>query len=346
MQILKRLNFILCFCAATAMLSSAFAPKVSAAEPPTRSLLVQDDEVSKPKVKRVPAKLASSTTEGKLTPEDNMRKVPRKEVTENLSEGEGETFDLRYKFSEGTRVNSEVTHMATTYTKVDTTDQNSSSRTVSHKTWDFIKANNGEFTFEYQIVDINMSQRIGEGAELRYSSADDEEPRPQFRAAAESIGKVISTVTIDEQGLIIARSDDKNPPNLGMGDITLPLPSKPVGIGASWETPRELRIQREDGSLKQVKFRELFRLEKVSAGVATVSVRSEMITIVTDPKEEAQVLQQLSNGSIKFDIDEGRMISKNLSWDKRVVGFSGAGSVMEYSARLDEEVQGTEQFKR
>ena len=66
--------------------------------------------------------------------------------------------------------------------------------------------------------------------------------------------------------------------------------------------------------------------------------KSEMLTIISEPKEEAQVLQQLSNGTIHFDIDAGRMISKELSWDKVVVGFSGAGSVMDYSARLEEQV--------
>jgi hypothetical protein len=37
------------------------------------------------------------------------------------------------------------------------------------------------------------------------------------------------------------------------------------------------------------------------------------------------------------------MISKELGWDKVVVGFSGAGSVMDYSARLEEQVLKTEQ---
>ncbi len=145
-------------------------------------------------------------------------------------------------------------------------------------------------------------------------------------------------MSIDEQGMIVARSDDSNPPNLGMGDITLPVPSKPIAIGATWEIPRELHIRRDDGTIKKVRFSELFRLDKVSEGVATVAVRSEMITAVTDPKEEAQVLQQLSNGTIRFDIDAGRMISKELAWDKTVVGFAGEGSVMDYSARLEERV--------
>ena len=125
---------------------------------------------------------------------------------------------------------------------------------------------------------------------------------------------------------------------MGMGDITMPLPAEPVGVGATWEVPREMRIDRKDGSSRLIKFRELFKLEKVSAGVATVDVRSEPLSAIADPAEEAQVMQQLSNGTIQFDIDAGRMISKELAWDHQVVAFSGPGSVLEYSARLEDHV--------
>jgi hypothetical protein len=290
---------------------------------------------------------ASTSTSDESSPEKSgqeLHRVERKQLTETPSTLGGETYLLRYKFQPGLRIVSEVTHLAKTDTKIDSTSQDSDSRTVSTKTWDVTGTHDGEMTFEYRIVDVDMSQRVGAGGEIRYSSKSEETAPIQFRAAAESVGKLISTVTIDQQGLIVARSDDKNPPHLGMGDITLPVPEKPVAIGATWEIPRELNIRREDGSLKRVRFREMFKLENISLGVATVSVASEMITIVTEPKEEAQVLQQMSNGIIKFDIDAGRMISKELSWDKKVVGFSGAGSIMEYSARLEERVRSTEQF--
>ena len=267
-----------------------------------------------------------------------LRKVERKEMTESPSALGGEEFLLRYKFEPGMVISSEVTHLAKTDTKVDSSEQNSHSRTVSQKAWEVTRVENGEMTFEYKILEIDMSQRIGADMEIRYSSKSGDEPARQFQSAADSVGKVISTVTIDEQGMIVARSDENNPPNLGMGDITLPVPKKPIAVGATWEVPRELRIRREDSTLKTVRFRELFRLDKVSAGVATIAVRSEMLTPITEPQEEAQVLQQLSNGTIKFDVDAGRMISKELGWDKVVVGFSGAGSVMDYSARLEEQV--------
>lgn len=267
-----------------------------------------------------------------------LRKVERKEMTESPSTLGGEEFLLRYNLEPGMVISSEVTHLAKTDTKVDSSEQNSHSRTVSQKTWEVTGVANGEMTFEYKILEIDMSQRIGADMEIRYSSKSGDEPARQFQAAADSVGKVISTVTIDEQGMIVARSDETNPPNLGMGDITLPVPKKPIAVGATWEVPRELRIRRDDSTVKTVRFRELFRLDKVSAGVATIAVRSEMLTPITEPQEEAQVLQQLSNGTIKFDVDAGRMISKELGWDKVVVGFSGAGSVMDYSARLEEQV--------
>ena len=286
---------------------------------------------AKPASKSTPVQIASSMTAP-------LRKVDRKDMTETPSALGGEEYLFRYRFEPGMVIASEVTHLAKTDTKIDSSEQNSHSRTVSQKTWNVTYVEKGEMTFEYKIVEIDMSQRIGTGSEIRYSSKSGEEPAVQFQAAADSVGKVISTVTIDEQGMIIARSDETNPPNLGMGDITLPVPKNPIAVGATWEVPRELRIRREDGSFKTVRFRELFRFDKVSAGVATIAVRSEMLTVIAEPKEEAQVLQQLSNGTIKFDIDAGRMISKELGWDKVVVGFSGAGSVMDYSARLDEQV--------
>lgn len=344
-------------CATTLAFSAIATPLAHSQDPSKssgRSLLVKEgkdldkeqtssDESSSKSNKKTTAKTASAKVGN--DEEKEMRPVAKKELTETPSPMGGETYLLRYKFTPGLRIASEVIHMAKTDTKIDSTAQDSDSRTVTQKTWDVTKVEDGNMTFEYAIREIDMSQRIGTGNELRYSSKSDEQVPFQFQKAADSVGKIISTVTIDQQGLIVARSDETNPPNLGMGDITLPVPENAVAVGATWEIPRELNIRREDGSLKRVRFRELFKLEKVSSGIATVSVASEMITIISDPKEEAQVIQHLSNGTIKFDIDAGRMISKELGWDKKVVGFSGAGSTMEYSARLDERVVSAESTK-
>lgn len=300
--------------------------------------------------KRLPARLASGAnrlpneeaekgnTSEQSAPQ-KLRDVEPKKLVETAGPESEEKVLLRYKFADGMVIHSEVTHLAKNGTRIDSVQQEANSRTVTDKSWRVIGASNGLTTFEYWIDGIDMSQQVGEGEEIRYSSREPSDfIPPQFAMAAEKVGQRVSTIRIDDTGMVVARSDIHNPPHMGMGDVTMPLPKNPVSVGATWEIPREMKINRKDGTQRIVKFREFFKLEKVSAGVATVSVKSEPLSTMGEPSEEAQILQQLSNGTIRFDIDAGRMVSKELAWDHQVVAFSGAGSVLEYSARLDDHI--------
>ena len=280
-----------------------------------------------------------------------LRKVDSKGFKETQGPETQEKYLLRYKFEPGTVLRSEVLHLSKNGTRINSVLQEASSRTLTEKSWHVVKTDQEATTFEYRVDEIELAQQFGQSEEIRYSTKEAgknaqrgdgkepaEKPPVQFASAVETAGKTISTIQIDHRGMVVARSDSKDPPHMGMGDITMPLPADPVGVGATWEVPREMRIDRKDGSSRLIKFRELFKLEKVSAGVATVDVRSEPLSAIADPAEEAQVMQQLSNGTIQFDIDAGRMISKELAWDHQVVAFSGPGSVLEYSARLEDHV--------
>jgi hypothetical protein len=331
---------------------SSFVPGQESPSPDSTSRRPPRDESSTKLVepKRLPAKLASGANpvpaankdESKraagMEPE-SLRDVEPKKLVETAGPESGEKVLLRYKFTDGMVIHSEVSHLAKNGTRIDSAEQAANSRTVTDKSWRVIGVREGLVTFEYWIDGIDMSQQVGDAEEIRYSSRDPSDYiPPQFSMTAEKVGKRVSTIRIDDTGMVVARSDLRNPPHMGMGDVTMPLPKNPVSIGATWEIPREMKINRKDGTQRIVKFRELFKLEKISAGVATVTVKSEPLSTMGEPSEEAQVLQQLSNGTIRFDIDAGRMISKELAWDHQVVAFSGAGSVLEYSARLEDKV--------
>jgi hypothetical protein len=268
-----------------------------------------------------------------------LRKVEPKTLKETPASQSGETYLLRYRFEPGLVLRNEVTHLSKNSTRINSVLQDASSRTITDKTWHVLESDEQSTTFEYLVEAVDLSQQFGSNEEIRYNTKEPSEQVPvQFAGAVDTIGKVVSTIRIDARGMVIARSDSNDPPHMGMGDITLPLPVEPVAVGATWEIPRELRIERKDGTSRMIKFREFFKLDKVSAGVATLSVRSEPLSPVNDPTEEAQVMQQLSNGLIQFDVDAGRMISKELAWDHQVVSFSGPGSLLEYSSRLEDRV--------
>ena len=255
----------------------------------------------------------------------------------STADSKSEKVTLVYKLQPGQVIHSEVTHIAKTNTKIDKTEQSSQSRSVSDKVWEVTGVDkSGNMTFIHKILKVDMSQQVGEAEEIRYNSTNDAEAPTIYANVSESIGKPISTITIDKRGKVVHRDEGRSTPSLGMGDIALVMPETPVAVGDHWETPREIRVRDTEGGSKAIKLRELYTLEKISAGVATISIRSEPLTPISEPEIESQVLQQLSNGTIRFDIDAGRLISKELQWDESVVGFSGSGSLMEYSARYSE----------
>ncbi|QDS93172.1 hypothetical protein FF011L_19310 [Roseimaritima multifibrata] len=247
---------------------------------------------------------------------------------------------LRYSLAPGEVLRYEVEHLANTNTRMEKTDVASSVRTSSTKTWRVTDVNDaGEMTFEHVIESVDMSQKNGEAEEVAWDSTTDVEPPRVFQRVADQLGQPIATIRINEQGQERERLDDKGTKtDLGMGGLTIPLPETPVKVGGQWAVPRQIRARTEKGEVKQIKIRELYTLEKLSAGVATITVRSEPLTPIGNAKMKSQVIQQLSNGTLRFDVDAGRLLSKQLDWDETVIGFDGADSMMEYRARLTEKL--------
>lgn len=257
----------------------------------------------------------------------------------NAAEPDSEKYLLRYSLTDGQQLNYEVTHVAKTKTRLKGEEEISQVHTVSKRHWDVGEASDEEMTFDHVVDSVEMTQQQGDKEEIRWSSQSGEEPPKIFSKVAEQIGKTLATVSINPRGQELDREDHGgSKASLGMGSLSLALPEEAIAIGDSWAIPREIKTRTEDGLVKPIKIRELYTLEKVKSGVATLSVKSEPLTPIEEESVRAQVVQQLSNGTIKFDLDAGHMISKELNWDETVIGFQGPNSMMEYRARMTEQL--------
>lgn len=249
------------------------------------------------------------------------------------------SISLRYKLKAGEALHSRVSHFANTRTKIASLEEDSESRTVSEKVWHVKSVDpQGNMTFEYSIEAVDLAQRVGDQEEIKYNSRNDKDVPDAYRKVSQSLGKPLAVVTISPDGQVVKRNNESNAPQLGIGELTIPLPKEPVEIGGQWSTSRDCRAKLEDGTYKTIKLRDLYVLEKVSAGVATIRVSSQPLTPINDPAIDSQIVQQLSRGEIKFDIDNGRMISKQLDWKDVVVGFRGPETSLKYDARFVEEL--------
>ncbi len=155
-----------------------------------------------------------------------------------------------------------------------------------------------------------MRQKQGDKPEIVYDSRKDEKAPEIFARIAETVAKPIAMITIDPSGTVVEREKQSKVAAFdmgGMGELAVPLPKEPVAIGAQWSIPRETRVKLENGTYKTIKLREQYTLEKVSAGVATIRVDTHPLTPSNDANVDSQIMQQLSKGTIKFDIDSGSL---------------------------------------
>ncbi|MBC8357085.1 MAG: hypothetical protein H8E66_34370 [Planctomycetes bacterium] len=260
-------------------------------------------------------------------------------VSQARAEEEATKHLLRYQFANGEQVEWKVIHLGTTETKIQGNTQTSKSRSVSTKAWQVSDVDaEGNFTFSHTVTNVNMWQQLSDRPEVRYNSETDTEIPTEYQQVAKTVGVPLATVTISAKGEIVEREGSKANEKFGVGGIVMLLPDKPVKAGSRWYEPSELRTRLPDGRAKKVKIRKNYTLKKVQTGVATISVKTEVLTPVNDPRIESQLVQQLTEGTIKFDVDAGRVISKEMNWDETVVGFNGADSMMKYLARFTEEL--------
>ncbi len=252
---------------------------------------------------------------------------------------DSQTFDLKYRFQTGEIVYWTSQHLVAQETRVAETAQTAKSRSVSTKVWKIVKVEpNGNIVLEYSIDDVDVWQHVSGRAEIRYNSRHDAAPPREYASTAEKLRVPLALVTMDDRGAIIDKTypSDKSRPSVS--ELVVPLPKKAVKIGEQWTWTEETRLPLEDKRVLRIQMRHVYSLDRVEKGLATIGMRTEILTPINDPKIRGRLLERMKKGSARFDLEAGRFVATQLDLDETVIGFAGAESILEYKARFTEEI--------
>lgn len=247
-------------------------------------------------------------------------------------------YDLKYKLAAGLTYPSEVTQRLSVQTTISGIKEDSLTNSVSGKAWRIEDVDNaGNIMLVHQVDRVRMSQRTTGRAEVAFDSEKDAEIPGEYQSLNGTIGVVLTKATMNAYGRISSREDLKPQTNPGIGDLTLSLPEEPIRVGDSWSVPDEVTVKL--GAVPTaIKLRYAYTLLNVSAGLATIAFRTELLSpVASDPKAMSQLVGRMQKGEIKFDIDEGRPISRKSSIEQDIVGFAGENSSMRYDMQATEE---------
>ena len=261
--------------------------------------------------------------------------------TETAAKKDAPKYLLRYKFHAGEEIRSKVAQVATIETTISGSTQTTEMKSYSTKLWRITAVDaDGAMTFEHSVENVDMRNQMSGRQEVRYNSQTDRVAPLGYEDVAKSVGKVLSVITIGPAGDVLKREEKTlHPASTNSGSMLVaPLPKDPVAIGFVWSTPQEVNVALEEGETKAIQTRQRYELEQVEKGVATIAVETQILTPVSNPKIRVQLIQRLTKGHIRFDIDAGRILSQRTDLDERVLGFSGADSAMHYAGKFTEEL--------
>jgi hypothetical protein len=264
----------------------------------------------------------------------HVAEAPAKANTNNT---DTKKYELRYKLERGDVIRYEVTHRASIRTTIEKSTQEAQTQTDSVKAWkvtDILPE--GEIEFTNVVEKVHMRNQLPEKDATEYDSTKDTTPPAGYEDASKAIGVPLSVMRITPQGKVIRR--DLKVRNQGAEDdapIVLRLPEKPVAIGDTWDEPFEIQVKYDKTSLKSVQTRRHHKLASVKNGIATIDVTYQVLSPI-DAQIEMQLVQRLMQGESRFDIEKGRVVGQKMQIDKRIIGFAGPTSSMQYVMKMEE----------
>ena len=251
-----------------------------------------------------------------------------------------QTYELRYKLKPGDKIDFLFEQVASTKTRMSGEEENTTSRSQTAKQWEVKNVDSlGNMTFALKWISVNMWQQIGDDEPIKYNSKTDTKVPDEYQTIAQFVGETIAVFSIEKNGKIIGRVSDLSESSFGAGEVTVPLPSKPVSLGHSWYVPTVMNATDETAKHIRLKARINYQLSKVENNNAFITFRTEVLTPIKSEKIRSTIMQQMTDGYIVFDIERGYPIKRHVEWDEKAQGFEGADSFLTYVGRATEKVQ-------
>ena len=256
---------------------------------------------------------------------------------------EPEKVELSYRFQRGQKVKYEVSTSDRYEINIRGNLDEPASKQVSTKFYEVLEVlPNGSarlaLTFESLKLDI-----VQNGDTLTYDSQEPSKVDPKLAqmagmgAAFGIIGRPYLQVTISPKGQVseieslIGEKPDEISPTAR--EVLPELPDDPVAVGDSWDEEYEVPVRvSQEGELKRpIKIQRRYTLESIVDGIATIRQKTRILTSVSDPDQELQLLRRTPSGTIVLDLNEGLLVKREISHEKRVVGFGQGANALKFA---------------
>ena len=175
------------------------------------------------------------------------------------------------------------------------------------------------------------------------------EQKPVEAASAEQTDKSeasadegeIKTVSADKAPVKAEKEGDEDDLN-AVANYLVRFPEEPVKIDEIWEQTYSMPVTVDRNLQQQVRLQREYRLRSVEDGIAHLTFRTSILSVVNNPMISSQLIQNTPSGTIDFDIERGLIVKRTAKLDNTEFGFSGDNSSMRAVSTTEETLVGVE----
>ena len=268
------------------------------------------------------------------------------------ADGETDSADeasylLRYKFKKGDLLTFEVDHESTMTTSRPELTETAKNEVYTKKTHRVVAVeDSGNGLLELAITQVKMSAQFNDEEPHVFDSEDSKKgPRP-YEAIRSIVGKPLVQVRVSPRGeLLETKPLLSNSAGANAGgslseeaaqNLLIKFPEEPIQVGEEWNELYKVKVGVSRFLTQNVTMQRTYRLSEVKDGLATIKLHTALITPINDGMILAQLIQMTPKGTVVFDLDNGHLVSRTLTVDKREVGVVGGTGSMHAKSQREE----------
>lgn len=242
---------------------------------------------------------------------------------------------LRYQFTENQVVSFESEHVSEFTTQAGQTVEKVTNSTRSWKQFRVVSVDSsGGAVLEPVLTRVQMQNQFNELDPVQWDSQTGDPP-PQFSQVAASLNRAVARFHVKATGALVKiepiAADVPGLPEAAKRtdasmNFLVAFPEEPVAIGGSWKERFEVPVTLDNGLVQQVTVQRQYELVEMTDGIAKIRVRAVVLSPISDPKIELQLIQRTPAGEIQFDTTRGLLVSQSSKIDKTVLGAIGPDS--------------------
>ena len=284
--------------------------------------------------------------------EESKQPIAAPKPSNDSEETANQKYLLRYKFEKGEQVYYQVQHKTKMHSRLGQAVEiakNESSIKKHFRVLSIDKKQNA--ILELMLDQVTMNASYDGGEAITWNSTEDQAVPPQFRAIKNSIGRPLARIKISSQGKLLSvphvdsqmkkhsnifnkgvQSADNDPSR----NFLVVFPESEITVGDSWTNKIEVPFSVSKKLHKPATLQRRYKLLSVKGTEAVIELKTTLLTIINDPTIRVQLIQRAPAGTITFDIEQGKIKSRDLTIDKTEIGALGPKSSLHAVSSIKE----------